>query len=184
MPKYGWVVDSKKCIECRACEAACKQWNGVETGLGMRYRLVRTYETGSFPNVSMTALSLACNHCGNPLCLKACPTKAMYRHESTGAVLINAELCVGCRFCEEFCPYGAPQFNAQTHKMEKCTMCFDRLEQGLEPACVALCPTGAIRLEKWEDIEALGADRVANFPNPITTQPSIRFITEGFPQGR
>lgn len=174
MPQYGWVLDYKRCIECRACEAACKQWNGLETGI--RFRRVRIYESGQYPKVQSQALSLACNHCENPLCLKACPTKSMYRHPATGAVLIQQETCIGCGLCSDFCPYGAPQLNTKTMKMSKCTMCSDRLEQGLDPACVTLCPTGALQFGRWEDVENQGTDRAPNFPNPATTQPSIRFI--------
>lgn len=182
MPVYGWLLDAKKCIECRACEAACKQWNKVETGLSVRYRMVHTYESGSYPNVSTMALSLACNHCDNPLCLRVCPTRAISRDGTTGAVLIDGSRCVGCQQCRAFCPYLAPQFNERTGKMEKCTLCNDRLGMGLEPACSSLCPTGALRFARWEEIEATGADQVAHFPTPRTTLPAIRFVTGTFPK--
>ncbi len=180
MPQYGWVLDYKRCIECRACEAACKQWNGLETGI--RFRQVRVYETGQFPKVQSHALSLACNHCDNPLCLKVCPTKSIFRHAATGAILINQETCVGCELCSEFCPYGALQINTKTRKMSKCTMCVDRLEQNLQPACVTLCPTGALQFGRWEQVQNRGTDRAPNFPNPATTRPSIRFIDPGWPK--
>jgi anaerobic dimethyl sulfoxide reductase subunit B (iron-sulfur subunit) len=183
MPQYGWLFDAKRCIECRACEAACKQWNGLDTGV--QFRKVRVKEMGRWPNVRTQAISFACNHCDNPLCLRACPVKAMYRREEDGAVIIDQNKCVGCRLCEKFCPYGAPAFNEKTGKMMKCTMCYDRLEMGLQPACATVCPTGALQFKPWDEIAGTGADVIENFNPPETTRPRIRFITTGWPgQGR
>lgn len=179
MPQYGWLLDYKRCIECRACEAACKQWNGLETGI--RFRQVRTFETGQFPKVQTQALSLACNHCDNPFCLKVCPTKSIYRHAGTGAVLIKQETCIGCGLCSEFCPYDAPQLNTKTQKMTKCTMCVDRLDQKLQPACVTLCPTGALQFGPWDQIQNHGAERAPNFKDPGATRPAIRFADPTWP---
>ena len=176
MPTYGWLVDPKRCIECRACESACKQWNGVETGLNVRYRKVNVKEAGRFPAPRTQALSLACNHCDNPLCLKACPVRAIWRR-ADGIVLIDSDRCLGCRMCEKFCPYNAPQFNVRTRKMEKCTMCFDRIDQKLEPACAAVCPTAALTWGRWDEISGKGVGQVEGFSNPALTLPSIRFVT-------
>ncbi|MGB9604689.1 MAG: 4Fe-4S dicluster domain-containing protein [Bryobacteraceae bacterium] len=184
MQAYGWLLDPKRCIECRACEVACKQWNGVPTGINVRYRRVHVNEYGKFPNVRLQALSLACNHCDNPLCLKVCPVKAIWRRDEDGAVIIDQEKCVGCRFCEQFCPYDAPQFNVQLKKMQKCTMCYDRIAMGLQPACAAACPTGALRWGDWEEIRQQGVDRIEGFKNPSTTRPRIRFLTGGWQQAR
>jgi anaerobic dimethyl sulfoxide reductase subunit B len=172
---YGFLFDPKRCIECRACEAACKQWNRVDTGIDVRYRRVRINEMGRFPNVRMQALSISCNHCENALCAKACPVKAI-TVRGDGLVLIDANRCLGCRLCEKFCPYDAPQFNVRANKMQKCTGCADRVDQGLEPACVSLCPTEALRWGKWEDISGAGEARVENLPTPSTTRPRIRFV--------
>jgi len=175
MARYAWLLDYKRCIECRACEAACKQWNGLDTGV--KFRQVRTYETGKFPSVRTQALSIACNHCDNPLCLVVCPVKAISRREKDGAIIIDQQKCVGCKYCQGFCPYGAPVFDAKSGKMTKCTMCFDRLDAGLEPACATVCPTGALRFVPWDDAEAAGVSEAENFPTPRTTQPRIRFVS-------
>jgi len=177
MAKYGWLLDPKRCIECRACEAACKQWNGVETGVGLRYRLVHVAESGKFPAVTTQALSLACNHCDNAWCVKVCPVKAIRRRDD-GIVLIDRDACVGCRECEKFCPYQVPQFNATAKKVEKCTMCADRIDQNLQPACATLCPTEALQWGKWDDIRGQGTGQVAGFTDPQYTRPNIRFLTE------
>ncbi len=180
MPSYGWVFDPKRCIECRACEAACKQWNKVETGVGIRYRLVRTYELSAWPKPQTMALSGACNHCENAWCMKACPVKAIHRKASDGTVQIDRDKCVGCTQCTMFCPYQAPQFDVRVRKAEKCTMCTDRIEVGLQPACATMCPTGALQWGKWEDVQGKGVAQVSNFANPKNTVPHMRFITDGF----
>lgn len=179
MAKYGWVFDVKRCIECRACESACKQWNGVETGINIRYRRVRVSETGKYPEVKTQALSLACNHCEEAWCMKACPVKAIFRRQD-GIVLIDRNKCVGCTMCSKLCPYDVPQFNAGVRKMEKCTMCADRVDANLQPACATLCPTGALQWGLWDEIKGKGAAQVAGFTNPNQTKPNIRFIVSGW----
>lgn len=173
---YGWLFDPNRCIECRACEAACKQWNGVPTGVNIRYRRVSTREFGAWPAVSVVAISSACNHCENPLCARACPVKAISRR-SDGLVLVDRDRCVGCGICYEFCPYGAPQYDPKTRRMEKCTMCVDRIDQGLQPACADACPTGALSWGDWEDIRGRGTASIAGYPVPYSTRPRIRFVT-------
>jgi anaerobic dimethyl sulfoxide reductase subunit B (iron-sulfur subunit) len=179
MKLYGWLLDIKRCIECRACEVACKQWNGVEIGVGVRRREVRVKEYGVFPAVRQQAVSGACNHCDNAWCMKACPVKAISRGPN-GEVLIDQDACVGCQQCAAFCPYGAPHFNVRLKKMDKCTMCPDRIKAGLEPACVTLCPTDALQWGPWEEIQKKGVAQIEGFANPRQTWPRIRFITEGY----
>lgn len=181
MGQYGWLLDPKKCIECRACEAACKQWNQVQAGKNIRYRQVHIREAGVYPRVSILALSLACNHCDNALCTRACPAKAI-KQRPDGLVYINRDECLGCGMCVKFCPYGAPQFDSVNRKMEKCTGCWDRVDAGVGPACATLCPTGALQWGKWSDIKDQGVDRVTGFNHPGTTRPNIRFVDSGWAQ--
>ena len=175
MPSYGWLLDPKRCIECRACEAACKQWNQVPTGL--RYRQVRIHESAAG---NVLPLAGACNHCDNAWCMKVCPARAISRN-AHGAVVIDQAKCLGCRQCAAFCPYQAPQFNQAQRIMQKCTQCTDRLEAGEQPACATLCPTGALQFAPWDEIKNHGSARIDHFSNPAGTQPRIRFITQGFP---
>jgi anaerobic dimethyl sulfoxide reductase subunit B (iron-sulfur subunit) len=143
-------------------------------------RRVKVYESGTWPKVQTQALSSACNHCENAWCMKACPVKAIWRRDETGSVLINYEACVGCQQCSMFCPYDAPQFNTRTRRMEKCTGCFDRIDEGLQPACATLCPTEALRWGKWDEIKGQGVAQVPNFSNPKNTVPHMRFVVDGF----
>jgi Fe-S-cluster-containing dehydrogenase component len=174
--RYGWLLDAKRCIECRACESACKQWNQVDTGVNVRYRRVRVQESGTFSAPTVVALSLACNHCEEATCVKACPLKAISRRDD-GIVLIDQTRCAGCQLCAQFCPYGAPQFHAATMKMKKCTMCYDRIDAGMAPACATLCPTNALQWGKWEDISGQGTAQVPGFSDPSLTKPGIRFLS-------
>ena len=180
MAKYGWLLDLKRCIECRACESACKQWNGVETGIGVRYRIVQLRESGKFPTGVTQAASLACNHCDNAYCIKVCPVKAISRR-ADGILLIDQARCLGCRECEQFCPYQVLRFNTNTRRMEKCTQCADRIDQGLQPACATLCPTEALKWGEWSDIKDKGVDMIPGFTDPKYTRPNIRFIVEDWP---
>ena len=180
METYGWLLDPKRCIECRACESACKQWNGVAIGAGVRWRQVRVREAGVFPNVTMTAISGACNHCEDPYCLSVCPVKAIYRREQDGTTQIDAAKCRGCGMSAKLCPHQAPQFNSVTRKMEKCTGCYDRIEVGLQPACATLCPTGALKWGKWEDIAGMGSESMVGFVGGYT-MPRLRFVTDPYP---
>jgi anaerobic dimethyl sulfoxide reductase subunit B len=180
MPTYGWLLDYKRCIECRACESACKQWNGVDTGVNVRFRRVNVREAGRYPKVTTVALSLACNHCEDPACLKVCLGKAISRR-ADGIVVIDSAKCIGCRQCENFCPYQVPDYNPLKNKVEKCTMCADRIDQNLQPACATVCPTGALQWGSWDEIQAKGAGRVDSFTDPVYTRPHIRFVTEAWP---
>lgn len=181
MESYGWLLDPKRCIECRACETACKQWNQVEIGVGIRRRQVRVTETGVFPKVRIVAISAACNHCENAYCMKVCPVKAIWRRTEDGTVQVNQEACLKCRQCASFCPHHAPQFNERTGLMEKCTGCFDRTDAGLEPACATLCPTGALQWGKWSDISKKGSATMDGFLGDYT-KPHIRFVNTPYPE--
>ena len=174
--RYGWLLDAKRCIECRACESACKQWNQVDTSANVRFRRVRVQESGTFSAPSVVALSLACNHCEEATCVKACPMKAISRR-SDGIVVIQQNLCAGCQLCAKFCPYGAPQFHTTLKKMQKCTGCYDRVDAGMSPACATLCPTQALQWGKWEDIQNQGTAQVTGFSDPSLTKPAIRFLS-------
>lgn len=167
----GFVFDVNKCTGCEACEIACQIENDLTPGL--RWRRVYTFNDvyhGGLPHFSH---SLACNHCLEPPCLKHCPALAYHKDAATGAVFIDADACIGCGYCSWVCPYDAPRLNHSTGKMEKCTFCFHRLEEGLEPACVALCPTGALKFGDHEERPA--GEKVLGFTDS-RAKPAVRFV--------
>ncbi|MGB3564148.1 MAG: DmsC/YnfH family molybdoenzyme membrane anchor subunit [Thermoanaerobaculia bacterium] len=137
-----FTLDLNRCTGCSACSIACRTENDVGSGLGWRH--VYTFNEAHLPNAGVFHFSLACNHCAEPACLYGCPAKAYTKDERTGAVLLDHDHCIGCRYCSWVCPYGAPQYNPLTRVMEKCTFCSHRLAEDLEPACVTACPVDAL----------------------------------------
>lgn len=132
------------CSGCYACAVACMDQNDLETGPGREgWRLVKKVERGAFPDAEITYYSVSCLNCAEPRCLKVCPAGALSRPEQNGTVLVNASLCIGCRACARVCPHGMPRFGSDG-KMAKCDGCRERTAAGLSPACVRICPTGAL----------------------------------------
>jgi len=171
--QYAWYFNQFNCIGCRACEAGCKQ--EFDVPVGVRRRRVVPVDTGTFPNVKRDYVSMACNHCEEPACVKACPTGALYKRAEDGLVLFHVEKCVGCRRCRA-CPYGAPQYDPVTGKINKCTLCAHRLEKGLAPACAITCMGLALEAGTLEEVAAKAEARsVPGFADPSLTNPSIRF---------
>ncbi|HVJ47611.1 sulfate reduction electron transfer complex DsrMKJOP subunit DsrO [Desulfitobacterium sp.] len=138
--RYAMVIDLRKCVGCHACQVACKSENNVPLGVFRNW--VEELETGKFPNVSRHRLPRLCNHCENPSCLNVCPVKATYQLED-GTVLVDYDRCIGCKYCIAACPYDARFINPERNTAEKCTYCHERLEVGLQPACVNTCISGA-----------------------------------------
>ncbi|HLP73322.1 MAG TPA: 4Fe-4S dicluster domain-containing protein [Bacteroidales bacterium] len=135
----GFIFDSGKCVRCNACSAACFLENGWA-----KTRQAYTWNEEARPGLPVFNLSLACNHCENPTCLQACPAKCYTHDGSTGAILLNQENCLGCKYCAWNCPYKAPRFNRQKRIMEKCNLCYSAVAEGDMPSCVNACPTGAL----------------------------------------
>jgi len=134
--------DLNRCTGCQACEVACTIANGLP--LDRSWREVRTYNELHVPGVEQFHLSMACNHCGDAPCMTHCPAGAYHRDRQTGAVLINADACIGCQYCAWVCPFDALRFAPEKGVMTKCNFCNDRLLRGEAPACVESCPTGAL----------------------------------------
>ena len=141
--QYGFYMDTERCIKCWACEVACKQWNGIEAGTIAR-RKVHEVESGTFPNVTRTFVSMSCMHCGEPACAKVCPAGAITKRGEDGIVVVDKEKCIGCHYCFFACPFGVPQYTDAG--MDKCDCCIGNgVEPGDTPHCVATCPTQALQ---------------------------------------
>ncbi|MBI5301788.1 MAG: dimethylsulfoxide reductase subunit B [Chloroflexi bacterium] len=179
--QLGFYFDSSACVGCKTCQIACKDKNNLP--LGVCWRRVFEYAGGSWVpqgdqwipnNVFGYNLSLSCNHCENPLCVNACPTTALVKR-ADGVILINQDQCVGCRYCEWACPYGAPQFDEAKGVMTKCNFCEDLLAQGQNPACVDACPLRALDFGDIAELRAKHGNVSAVEPLPVATitQPHL-----------
>jgi DMSO reductase iron-sulfur subunit len=172
MAQVGWIINTRRCIGCRSCFVACKSENRTPLRTDWRYVVAR--ETGSYPTPRREFISLACNHCDEPACLKSCPVGAITKRAADGVVLIDQDKCIGCRYCMFACPYGAPHIDTGSGKVSKCTMCVHRLDAGLRPACATACVGGAI--EFVEDFAGTTETAPDGFGNPALTQPNIDFV--------
>lgn len=173
MAQMGFYIDVTKCVGCKTCTVACKDTNDLE--VGRNYRRVYDFEEGSFPNVNMFHLSISCNHCTEPGCVQGCPTGAMFKRTEDGVVVVDHNKCVGCRYCEWNCPYGAPQYSEALGKMTKCDTCLDLRQKGENPACVDSCPMRAIEFGPIDELRAkYGSNADANgIPSSLLTKPNL-----------
>ena len=174
--QHGFYFNADNCIACHACEAACAEKN--DTPAHLAFRSVGYLEGGSYPATKRLNISMACNHCDDPVCLKGCPTRAYTKFAEYGAVLQDPDICFGCGYCTWVCPYNAPQLDPEAGHVSKCNMCVDRLEVGLKPACVSACLGSALDFgviettpEQREQLET----RLPGFPDTSITNPNIRF---------
>ena len=163
----GFYIDTKICMACYSCVAACKNWNGVapqvtaEPGTqGPKWRRVTTIESGAYPNAKIVSISLSCMHCGKPACMAACPVDAISKRAEDGIVVVERSKCIGCHSCSTACPFGVPQYG-EDGTMQKCNYCPDRLPKGQEPACVATCPPKALRAGTMEELSKLASEMAA-----------------------
>ena len=146
--KWAKVIDHESCIGCHACTTACKSENEVPVGVTRTY--VKAVDVGTFPQARRAFQVTRCNQCDDAPCTTACPTSAMYRRED-GIVDFDKNICIGCKACIAACPYDAIFINPEDHSAEKCNFCAHRLDVGLEPACVTVCPTQAILVGDLND---------------------------------
>lgn len=206
MTRYGFAVDVKRCMGCMTCAVACKSANNLATGVWWNRMLTEGGEAvdapaGEYPNVKREYLTVACQHCDNPACVKVCPVGATYKDAETGVVRQDYEKCIGCRMCMSACPYtGVRSFNweepsypfdvvvgdkdaptHQKHVVEKCTMCWHRLARGEEPACTVGCPADARFWGDLDDPESTVSKKIAarefkTLLPEMGTKPSVYYL--------
>lgn len=178
MTQYGFFIDQSRCIGCNSCTVSCMQWHDIPPGI-VKWMRVYQWEKGGFPNTRLHMMPVPCYHCENPVCVKACPTGAIYKEDKYGAVLVDLDKCQGTRKCWLACPYGAPQFQGDNlgTKMSKCNMCIDRLEQGLKPICVLSCSMRALEFGPLDELRDKYGDlrQVEDMPRETITNPAVVF---------
>ena len=183
---YGFFTDTTVCIGCKACEVACKEWNNLPAdniGLtGQSFDNTGALSANSWRHVNFVEktgaggvrereqapfqsgwlmMSDVCKHCHNAPCMEACPTGALFKTEFD-TVVVQQDICNGCGYCVPACPFGVVDLNPVDGKAHKCTLCYDRLKGGLEPACAKACPTESIQFGELGDLQARAHDRVAH----------------------
>ncbi len=156
-PTWAKVIDHTRCIGCHACSTACKSENEVPLSVQRTY--VKYVDVGTFPNARRAFQVTRCNQCADAPCVEACPTSAMFARRD-GIVDFDKSACIGCKACIAACPYDAIFINPEDHSAEKCNLCAHRLDVGLEPACVVVCPTEAILVGDLGDPASLVARHV------------------------
>jgi len=173
--KVAKLIDESKCIGCKACQVACMTWNDLRDEVGVNvgtydnpvdltaesWTVMRFYEVETEENhLDWLIRKDGCMHCADPGCLKACPSPGAIVQHSNGIVDFVQENCIGCGYCITGCPFDIPRISEKDNKAYKCTLCSDRVDVGLEPACVKTCPTGAITFGAKDDMVAYSERRV------------------------
>lgn len=184
--QYGFVVDVSRCTGCKTCVVACKDAHNLPVGMNFRHVLEEVgggwrqdRMTGAWhQDVHAWYVSIACNHCEDPACVKVCPTNAHYKRDKDGLVLIDQAKCIGCGMCANACPYGAPQLDVKAHKMTKCDACVDRLEKGGQPICVEACTQRALHFGELSELRKTNGQcaQTPPLPDPTKTKPALVIV--------
>jgi formate dehydrogenase iron-sulfur subunit len=170
------LIDVSRCIGCKACQAACMEWNDLRDRVGgnvgayvnppdlsdQSWCLMRFTEEQIDGNLQWLILKDGCLHCSDPGCLMACPAPGAILQYSNGIVDFQEELCIGCGYCISGCPFNIPRLRREDSKIYKCTLCSDRIAVGLEPACIKTCPTQALSFGSKEDMLDLAHHRLVD----------------------
>ncbi len=173
------LIDLDKCIGCHTCAVACWQENNVP--LGTFWSWVKVVETGTYPDSKVSSLPRMCNHCDNPACVTVCPVKATYKR-GDGVVLVDHDICIGCGYCVQACPYDARSMDPEQHLAVKCTLCSHRVDRGLNPACVDACPAKARIFGDLKDPDSEIAKKVKTKPIQVLdpgagTEPMVFYTS-------
>ncbi len=204
----GMFVDTTLCTGCKACQVACKEWNGLEAEPkhfrqepGMPYPVAVNFTGNSYDNTGRLGarnwrhvrfieqinarragsrwlfMSDSCKHCTDAACLNVCPAEAIERTD-LGNVVVRQDKCVGNKLCNKACPYGVVTYSEKTGTSHKCTLCNDRIHNGLNPACAKACMTGSIRFGDLAELKALANERLARLKSLGKPKPNIYGFAE------
>lgn len=181
--QYGFLVNTARCTGCKTCEMACR--DAYQLGETPSFRRVCEASGGSWApdgaawrhNVFTYYVSVACNHCDDPVCQQVCPSGAMRKQED-GFVVLDSDRCIGCGSCAFACPYKAPSFSRELRVMRKCDGCRGRVAAGLDPICVEACPMRALEFGEIETLRAQWGDlcEIAPLPSGSYTRPNIVIV--------
>ncbi len=176
--RYGFAIDQRTCIGCHACTVACKTEHQVPVGQFRTW--VKYIDKGAWPSSTRSFGVLRCNHCTDAPCVKICPTKALFKRDD-GIVDFDRDRCIGCKSCMQGCPYDAIYIDEDTHTAAKCNYCAHRVDDGLEPACVVVCPTHSIWAGDLDDPKSGIAQLVATQPAVVRapeqrTRPNVFYV--------
>ena len=176
--KYGFVIDNRKCIGCHACTTACKAEHAVPVGVNRTW--VKQVEKGEFPHTRRLFSVMRCNHCTDAPCVEICPVEALFIRDD-GIVDFNRNRCIGCKSCMQACPYDALYIDPANHTAAKCNYCAHRIDIGLEPACVNVCPEHAIISGDMDDpgseiAQLLGREQMTVRKPEKATLPNLFYI--------
>ncbi len=178
MANFGFIIDNRKCIGCHACTVACKSEHEVPVGVNRTW--VKYIEKGEFPNSRRLFSVMRCNHCDDAPCVEICPVTALYRRPD-GIIDFDSRRCIGCKACMQACPYDALYIDPETSTAAKCNYCAHRIDIGLEPACVNVCPTQAIISGDLDDpnsqiAQLRSREQVTARKTEKGTRPSLFYI--------
>ncbi len=168
--REGFIFDHNKCVSCKACSAACI----LENGWAVSPRTIYTYNSEAESSLVLINITLACNHCESAVCMDGCPSSAYKRDLITGAIVLDENKCIGCRYCQWNCPYDAPKYDREKKIITKCNLCYNRLKAGQPPACSSSCPTGALKFGQLSRSDSEAS--YPWFPNK-NLNPAIEFLS-------
>jgi Fe-S-cluster-containing dehydrogenase component len=176
---WGMLIDLRKCVGCHACTIACQNENKLP--FDMKYCTVnKVGPLGEYPNLTSYNITIGCMHCADAPCVDGCPTGASH-HRDDGIVAIDPEKCVGCLFCMVVCPYGVRQLNEENGIVEKCTLCFNRLDEGQVTRCVETCQLQARYVGNLDDsdsdiVKLIRKHNAQPLYPHLGTKPSVYYI--------
>ena len=181
MTEKAILFDSSHCTGCKGCQVACKCWNNLPSPTGLNEcvesftgtyqnppdlngdtRLIMTFreDEGTVKSVAWAFGRRSCQHCTNAPCVQICPSGALSKNEDTGMVNVDSTKCIGCHYCQSACPFDVPRYHGDKGVIEKCDGCPDRIEQGMEPACVTTCQPNALQFGDRDEMIELAHERV------------------------